>query len=124
MSSSSQTIAKEPGSRPTPGEDPAEMAADRVTEAVGVVRSASAELGERLPEVVDTVRSSALGGARTVQALPDSTQRLVAAFSLGLGLGLSLAGAPRLLVAGTLIPAMVVAATILDRTPDRDRAVA
>jgi len=88
-------------------------AGDRMADAVGTVRSTVEDVGSRMPEVIDTVRDSALEGARTIQAMPDPTQRLLAAFSLGLGLGLSIAGAPRLLVVATLAPAMVVAATVI-----------
>lgn len=85
----------------------------RVADVAGAVRTTVDEASDRLPEAIDTVRMGAIDGARTIQAMPDPTQRLVAAFSLGLGLGLSIAGAPRLVVAATLAPAMVVAATIL-----------
>ena len=71
------------------------------------------QVGQRLPDVFESVRDGAIEGARTIQALPDGNQRLLAAFSLGLGLGLSLAGAPRLAVVATLAPAIVVAATIV-----------
>jgi hypothetical protein len=79
------------------------------------VRSTAESVGDRLPDVIETVRSSASEGARTVQSWPDSTQRLAAAFSLGLGVGLTLAGAPRLLIAGALVPAVVVAASFVGR---------
>ncbi len=45
--------------------------------------------------------------------MAESRQRTVAAFSLGLGIGLAVTGAPRLLVLGSLAPALVVAATLL-----------
>ena len=47
------------------------------------------QVGQRLPDVFESVRDGAIEGARTIQALPDVNQRLLAAFSLGLGLGLS-----------------------------------
>ena len=40
---------------------------------------------------------------------------MAAVFSLGLGLGLTLAGAPRLLIAGSLVPAIVVGSTLVGR---------
>ena len=88
-------------------------AGDRVADAVGTVRTTVEDVGSRMPEVIETVRDGAMEGARTIQAMPDPTQRLVAAFSLGLGVGLSVAGAPRLLVAVAMTPAIVVAATII-----------
>jgi hypothetical protein len=65
-----------------------------------------------------------MDGARTIQEMPDPTQRLLAAFSLGLGLGLSVAGAPRLVVVATLAPALLVAATILNSGESGTRAKA
>jgi len=88
-------------------------AGDRMADAVGTVRSTVEVVGSRMPEVIDTVRDGAIEGARTIQSMPDPTQRLLAAFSLGLGVGLSIAGAPRLLVVATLAPAMIVAATVI-----------
>ena len=76
------------------------------------MRSTAGNVGDRLPDVIESVKASATEGARTVRQWPESTQRLAAAFSLGLGVGLTIAGAPRLLVAGSLVPAIAVAATI------------
>jgi hypothetical protein len=88
-----------------------------LADTMDAVRSTAGTVGDRLPDVIETVKASASEGARTVQAWPEPTQRLAAAFSLGLGVGLTLAGAPRLLVAGSLVPAIAVAATVLAREP-------
>lgn len=90
-------------------------AGDRVSRAAGVFRATADQVGDRIPVAIDTVRDTAFEGARTIQAMPESRQQLLAAFSLGLGLGLSISGAPRLIVAATLAPAMFVAALILSR---------
>jgi hypothetical protein len=90
-------------------------AGERVSDAVGALRATADQVGERIPVVVETVRGGALESARTIEAMPESSQRLLAAFSLGLGLGLSITGAPRLVVAATLAPAMFVAAMIIGR---------
>jgi hypothetical protein len=79
------------------------------------VRSTANSVGERMPDVIESVKASATDGARAVQAWPATTQRLAAAFSIGLGVGLTLAGAPRLVIVGSLLPAMVVAATMVGR---------
>lgn len=83
---------------------------------VDAVRSTASSVGDRLPEVIETVRSSATDGARSMRAWPESRQRLAAAFSLGLGVGLTLAGAPRVAIAGALVPLVVVAATIIEHS--------
>ena len=118
MTSTTETraAATDAAKTTTPAETAKAIAADagdRVAGAVGTVRSTAEDVGSRMPEVIDTVREGAMEGARTIQAMPDPTQRLVAAFSLGLGVGLSVAGAPRLLVAAAMTPAIVVAATII-----------
>jgi hypothetical protein len=93
----------------------ADDARSSLADTMDAVRSTAGSVGDRLPEVIDTVKTSATDGARAVQSWPDSTQRLAAAFSLGLGVGLTLAGAPRLLIAGALVPAVVVAASFVGR---------
>lgn len=97
------------------GRDAVADARSGLEDTLGTVRARAEELGDRLPDVVDAVRSGAAEGARTVQGWPEPTQQLVAAFSLGLGIGLTLAGAPRLVIAATLLPAIAVAATIIGR---------
>ena len=96
------------------GRSIADEAGARVADVAGAVRTTVNEASDRLPDAIDTVRTGAMDGARTIQEMPDPTQRLLAAFSLGLGLGLSVAGAPRLVVVATLAPALLVAATILN----------
>jgi hypothetical protein len=95
------------------GRDAVADARANLADTVDAVRGKAGEVGDRLPEVVDRVRTGATESARTFQSWPESTQQLVAAFSLGLGVGLTLTGAPRLAVGITLVPAMLVAATIL-----------
>lgn len=80
---------------------------------IETVRAAAADVGEKMPELIRTARTGATDGARTIQAWPEPTQHLIAVFSLGLGVGLMVAGAPRLLVGGALLPALAVAASTL-----------
>ncbi len=86
-----------------------------VSHAAGAVRATADQVGERIPVVVEVVRDGAVESARTIQAMPDSSQWLLAAFSLGLGVGLSVAGAPRLIVAATLAPAVLVIGLVAGR---------
>jgi hypothetical protein len=78
-------------------------------------RTAAADAGQRVPELVAAVRDGTTDSVRAVGTWPESTQRLVAVFSVGLGLGLMVAGAPRLLVGGALAPAIAVAAVLMGR---------
>ena len=119
-----------PASTQTPAHDqraassriqPVEIDARReVAATMAALRSTASEAGSRMPELIDSVRSGAADGARTVETWPEPTRRLVAAFSIGLGAGLTIAGAPRLLVGGALLPALAVAATAMrGETPRR-----
>ena len=90
-----------------------------LADTIDAVRSTAGSVGDRLPAVMDSVRSGASDGARTLRAWPEPTQRLVAAFSLGLGLGLTIAGAPRLISAAALLPAIVIAGATAGRDPAR-----
>jgi hypothetical protein len=83
------------------------------------IEDGSARIVDRMPEAVESVRSSAMDAARTVEAMPESTRRILATLSLGLGAGLYLAGAPRLLTLIALAPALVVGGTWLARDPQR-----
>ncbi len=88
---------------------------ERATGAIEMMRATVDQVGERLPGVVDVVRDGATDGARAIQEMPDRDQRLLAAFSLGLGLGLSISGAPRLLVFATLAPALLIGTQMTTR---------
>jgi hypothetical protein len=89
-----------------------------LADAVDTLR-AGGDLGGRLPNIAEAIRLGAKDGARTVRSWPDPTQRLAAAFSLGLGIGLTLAGAPRVAVAAALLPAFAVALATLGDSAGR-----
>jgi hypothetical protein len=93
-----------------------------LADTMDAVRSTATNVGDRLPDVLETVKAQASDGARAVQAWPDSTQRMAAAFSLGLAVGLTLAGAPRLVIAGSLVPAIVVGAALVGREREEEAA--
>jgi hypothetical protein len=92
---------------------------DNAQAPIETIRATAEDLGERAPEVIDNVRAGALEGARTIGAWPEPTRRVVAAFSVGLGAGLAIAGAPRLFVASALVPAIVVAVTAMREDAER-----
>ena len=75
------------------------------------IRSTAGDVGDRVPGLVDGVRNGAAAGAREIDRWPEQTRRLVAAASIGLGAGLAIAGAPRLVLGVALLPAIAVAAT-------------
>jgi hypothetical protein len=83
------------------------------------VEDSSARLADRVPVAVEAVRSSAADAARTVEAMPEPTRLMLASLSVGLGAGLYLAGAPRLLTLIAFAPAIAVAGTWMARDPLR-----
>lgn len=87
---------------------------------VETARSGAGQLAEQLPEALDRARASAQGTASTLQTMPDPTLRLLAAFSIGLGAGLYLSGAPRLVTLAALAPALILGFAIISR-PGREQ---
>jgi hypothetical protein len=105
---------------PSPGIEPAtEGSRSDIAASLEAIRSTAGDVGERVPGLVDGVRSAATAGAREVDGWPEPTRRLVAAASLGLGAGLAIAGAPRLVLGLALLPAIAVAATGMARNGPR-----
>lgn len=94
-----------------------------VSGAVQIVRRGAGTLIERGPGTISATRAGAHVTTTTLQALPDSTLRWLAASSVGLGAGFYLAGAPRLVVAAGIAPALIVgAAMVLRPTEPHDPA--
>jgi hypothetical protein len=114
MAGSSTTATATREHRPD-GEAGATQARRDVAATFDTIRSKVGDVGDRMPAVIDGVGAGAADGARMVEAWPEAIRRTVAAFSLGLGVGLTVAGAPRLLVGGALLPAVAVAATGMQR---------
>ncbi len=83
------------------------------------VESGSSRLVDRVPDAVESARAGAMDTARTVDAMPEQTRLVLAALSMGVGAGLYLAGAPRLVTLLAFAPAAVVAGTWMAREPMR-----
>lgn len=92
-----------------------EAAADALPAALDTVRSGTSEVAARVPDAADAVRAGALEAARSLQELPDPNLRLLVAFSMGVGAGLYLSGAPRFVTLMAAAPAIIGAATLLIR---------
>lgn len=96
-------------------ETAAEDARKEITATFESIRSTAGDVGDWVPGLVDGVRNRAAAGAREIDGWPEQTRRLVAAASIGLGAGLAIGGAPRLLLGAALVPAIVVAVTGMRR---------
>jgi hypothetical protein len=84
----------------------------RVSGAIRIARTGVTMFIVRVPGTMHATRAGAHDTTSALQALPDPTLRWLAAGSIGLGAGLSLAGAPRLVVAAGVAPALIMGAAI------------
>jgi len=80
-----------------------------------LARASAALLAVRAPGMPRATRAAAHGMTVALQTLPDSTLRWLAAGSVGLGAGLRLAGAPRVVAAAGVTPALMLGAAIVLR---------
>ena len=87
----------------------------RVTGAASAVRTGAVTFLDRVPGTVRATRVGANDATSALQTLPDSTLRWLAAGSVGLGAGLFLAGAPRVVIAAGVAPALAMGAAALAR---------
>jgi hypothetical protein len=101
----------------------ASAAADAIPEAVQRLRGTVDTVAERLPDAVASARLTARETADSIRGLPEPTRRSLAALSIGLGIGLALAGAPRLLTMAALAPALVAAMVATVDQPGGSRAM-
>jgi hypothetical protein len=92
-----------------------ERARRRRSDAVEVVRERGASALKHVSGAIAATLARVREASRTVQTVPDSTLRWLAASSIGLGAGLFLARAPRVVVAAGVAPALVAAAAIVAR---------
>lgn len=88
------------------------QAAARVVETLS---GASAEAGERLTELAGGAGEAVLEAERTLRGSSDQTLTILGAFSVGLAAGTLVAGAHRLIVIASLLPALLIAVAVLDR---------
>jgi hypothetical protein len=91
------------------------MLAAQLRAAVQIARRTGPMLRRRSARAVAATRAGFGWTTRTVQAMPSSTSRSLAAGSVGLGAGLYMGGAPRLIAAAGVAPAAVIGAAILLR---------
>ena len=80
-----------------------------------VIDAAADEVGTRLPGVASAGAGGAAESVRMLQDLSDPRLKLLIAFSLGVGAGLWMAGAPRLVTVAALSPALVAGVAIASR---------
>jgi len=87
-----------------------------VTDAAGSVKGVAADAAARIPDVAATTRAAFEDANRQMRSESDEMLTIGSALSFGLAGGLLLGGAPRLLVVGALLPALMMVLTMLDRS--------
>ena len=87
----------------------------RVSGAVRIAGASASRLIRRVPATVHATQAGAKGTTSALRTLPDSTLGWLAASSVGLGAGFYLAGAPRVVIAAGVAPALFMGAAIVGR---------
>lgn len=84
-------------------------------EAADLIKSTYGRAAERWPEAVASAQVAARDTQQALERMPNQGLIIGTSFSLGLGVGLFMSGANRLLVLVALAPAAAMAATLLAR---------
>ena len=92
--------------------DLASKAQEGAAAAVAGARVVADEVGTRLPGIASAGAGGAAESVRMLQELSDPRLQLLMAFSLGVGAGLWMASAPRLVTLAALSPALVAGIAI------------
>jgi hypothetical protein len=90
-------------------------ALDHVPALIETARSSAEQVAEHAPEAIERARVGTQQATTSLQAMPDTTLRMLAGVSVGLAAGLGLAGAPRLVILAALAPALLVGGAIATR---------
>jgi hypothetical protein len=72
-------------------------------------------IAARVPSVARTARAGARSTTSSLQRIPDPTLRWLAATSIGMAAGLHAAGAPRLIRAAGITPALLIGIAVAMR---------
>ena len=97
----------------TSAEKSSNVLAAQLQSAVRIARTTGPVLQRRSARAVAATRAGLGWTTRRVRALPSSTSQSLAAGSVGLGAGLLIGGAPRLVAATGVAPAVVIGAALL-----------
>jgi hypothetical protein len=110
--STSGSASDEAGSRSAAVGGAVSDAADTVREAAVNAREVAAA---KLPEVAATTRSAIEDANRQMQSGSDEMLAMGTALTFGLAIGMLVGGAPRIFVAGALVPAAAMVITLFTR---------
>jgi ElaB/YqjD/DUF883 family membrane-anchored ribosome-binding protein len=105
---SGTTSSEKNGSRRTTPVPSAQEAAD-------MIKNTAERAAERWPEAVASAQVAARDTQQALERMPNQGLVIGTSFSIGLGVGLFMSGANRLLVLLALAPAAAMAATLVSR---------
>jgi hypothetical protein len=101
--------------RGTNGSDVATARREPIQAAVNEVRDALQGVGRSVPEVARASRAAATDLFHAIETGSDERVQAGVTFSLGLAIGMLVGGAPRLLIALTLVPLAAMGMVLADR---------
>jgi hypothetical protein len=90
----------------------------QITEFADSVAGAAGDVTARIPEVAQGTREAIAEANRMVRGGSDQTLKLAGAGAVGFAVGLLVGGANRMLVVLSLLPASLIAATLMQRVDE------
>jgi hypothetical protein len=90
----------------------AETVADQAPVVLRALRAGIDDLAERLPDAAAAVQAGALATSDSLRTMPEPSLRMLAALSVGMGIGLYAAGAPRVVTLVAFTPALLAAVVL------------
>ena len=90
----------------------AETVADQAPGVIRAFRAGMDDLADRLPGAASAVQTGAIVTTDSLRTMPEPSLRLLAAVSVGMGLGLYAAGAPRVVTLVAFTPAVLAAVAL------------
>lgn len=90
----------------------AETAADQAPAVLRALKAGIDDLADRLPDAASAVQAGAVATSDSLRTMPEPSLRLLAALSVGMGIGLYAAGAPRVVTLVAFTPALLAAVVL------------
>ncbi len=90
----------------------------QISDLADSVAGAAGDMTARIPEVAQGTRDAIAEANRMVRGGSDQTLKLVGAGAVGFAVGLLMGGANRMLVVLSLVPASLIAATLMQRVDE------
>ena len=93
----------------------ADQARSTLSDGADALRDGADELASQLPVAFEALQSGAKATTDSMRRMPDENLRLMLAMSASLGVGLYMAGSPRVVTLAALAPALLIAGVWMTR---------